>query len=112
MPQNPTVLDAATRFLRTNPELLDLAVRGASESGIAVEVLLADTVRRVRRSGFEAVAQEEVILRTPHRHEAGRAERVGGGSPPADNARPRLVLITPGDLRRHGEEQLMDGAAG
>jgi hypothetical protein len=52
MPQHDTVLDAATRFLRSNPELLELARRGAAENRMSVEALLADTVRRVRRSGF------------------------------------------------------------
>ena len=112
MPQNLTVLDAATRFLRTNPELLDLALRGAGESGIAVEVLLADTVRRVRRSGFEAVSQEEVILGTADRDEARVAQRIRGSGPTADDARPRLVVLTSGDLGRHGEKQLLNGVAG
>ncbi len=112
MPQNLTVLDAATRFLRTNPELLDLAVRSASENGIAVEVLLADTVRRVRRSGFEAVAQEEVMLGAADRDEPRLTQRIRGSGPATDDSRPCLIVITPGDLRRHGEKQLLNGVAG
>jgi hypothetical protein len=57
MPQSDTVLDAATRFLRSNPELLELARRGAADNLVSVEALLADTVRRIRRSGFDAVAR-------------------------------------------------------
>jgi hypothetical protein len=112
MPQNLNVLDAATRFLRTNPELLDLALRGAGENGIAVEALLADTVRRARRSGFEAVSQEDVILGTAERNKARLAERIRRSGPAADDARPRLVVLTSGDLRGHGEEQLLNGVAG
>ena len=82
MPQNATVLDAATRFLRSNPELLELARRGAAENHISVEALLADTVRRVRRSGFEAVTQ--------------------GVS--------RLVVLASGDPRRDGEKHVLNGS--
>ena len=112
MPQQLTVLDAATRFLRTNPELLDLAMRGAGESGIAVEDLLADAVRRVRRSGFEAVSQEEVILGAAKRDKRRGTQRIRLNGPVADDSRPRLVVLTTGDLRRHSEKQLLDGAAG
>ena len=42
MPQNAVIIDAATRFLRSNPELLEVASRGAGETGQAVDDLLAD----------------------------------------------------------------------
>ena len=49
MPQNAVIIDAATRFLRSNPELLQFARRGAGETGQGVEDLLTDAVRRIRR---------------------------------------------------------------
>jgi hypothetical protein len=99
MPQTLTVLDAATRFLRTNPQLLDYARRGAAQTGVAVEILLADTVRRIRRSGFEAVAKEEMVVRATHRRQRGAAERVGFGGPTVDNPWPRLVVVASGHPR-------------
>jgi hypothetical protein len=70
MPQSSVVLDAATRFLRTNPELLEVARAGASETGQSIETLLADAVRRVRRSGFEVtIAREHLTVGPSHRRE-------------------------------------------
>jgi len=40
MPENAVIIDAATRFLRSNPELLAVARRGAGETGQRVEDLL------------------------------------------------------------------------
>jgi len=81
MPHTATILDAATRFLRTNPELLELACRGAGETGVASEVLLADVVRRTRLSAVESVAKEEVIFRAVHRRRAW-CDEARPGSPP------------------------------
>ncbi|MBV9101070.1 MAG: hypothetical protein JOZ46_11160 [Candidatus Dormibacteraeota bacterium] len=58
-----TVIDAAVRFLRTNPELVACARAGAEGTGLSVEELLAETVRRAR-SAAETVAEEEVVART------------------------------------------------
>lgn len=99
MAQTCTVLDAATRFLRTNPELLALAHRGAAESGVAVEVLLADAVRRVRRSGFDAVAKEEMVVRAMDRGQTGAAKRVGVCRPGLDDPGPLLAVVASGDPR-------------
>jgi hypothetical protein len=99
MAQNRIVLDAATRFLRTNPELLAVARRGAAEHGVALEVLLADTVRRVRRSGFETVAKEEMVFRAPDRGEGGATKVIRVGGPGIDDARPRLAVVASGDPR-------------
>ena len=84
MPPNAVIIDAATRFLRTNPEVLELARRGAGESGVAVEFLLTDAVRRIRRSGFEAVAQKQVVAASAGRLERSRAQRVRPGRPGLD----------------------------
>jgi hypothetical protein len=108
MAQGVTILDAATRFLRSNPELLDLARRGAGETGVAVEVLLADAVRRIRRSGFEAVSKEEVIARAAHRREGGIAKRLRVRGPAVDDPRPRLIVLASGDSRRDGQKQLVN----
>jgi len=40
MTQHAVIIDAATRFLRSNPELLQFASRGAGETGKCVEDLL------------------------------------------------------------------------
>jgi hypothetical protein len=93
MPQHPAVIDAATRFLRTNPELLAFAQQGAGETGQPVEVLLEDAVRRIRRSGFEAIAKEEMVAGPAHRLEGGLTQRAGVGSPSTDDSRPRLVVL-------------------
>lgn len=85
MPQNDTVLDAATRFLRSNPELLELARRGAAENHVSVEALLVDTVRRARRTGLGAVTTA---------------------------ARSRLVVLASGDSRRDGGEPSLHGLHG
>ena len=111
MPQTTTILDAATRFLRTNPELLDLAYRGAGETGVAAEVLLADTVRRIRLSGFEAVSKEEVIVRAADRRKGSATERVRVRRPGVDDPRPRLVVLASGDPRRDREKELLNGAS-
>jgi hypothetical protein len=63
MSENAVIIDAATRFLRSNPELLALARRGAGETGRHVDDLLADTVRRVLTSGLETAAEKPVIVR-------------------------------------------------
>jgi hypothetical protein len=96
MPQHDTLLDAATRFLRSNPELLELARRGAAENHVSVEALLADTVRRVRRSGFEAVTQEGEILRTANRDQRRTPQGVGIRRPPVDDVRSRLIVLASG----------------
>src|ERR1700680_1112711 len=107
MPQTATILDAATRFLRSNPELLELACRGAGETGIATEVLLADVVRRTRLSAFESVAKEEVIVRAVNRREGGAKQRVRVRRPGVDDPRPRLVVLASGDPRGHGEKEFL-----
>ena len=99
MPQNAVIIDAATRFLRSNPELVDVARRGAVESGQLFDDLIADAIRRIRRSGFEAVAKEEVIVGPPHRLDRGPAQRIRSGGQPVDDSRPRLVVIASGDTR-------------
>jgi len=111
MPQTATILDAATRFLRTNPELLELACRGAGETGVASEVLLADVVRRTGLSAVESVAKEEVIFRAVHRRERGATKRVRVRRPGVDDPRPRLVVLASGDSRGHGEKQLLNGTS-
>jgi hypothetical protein len=57
------VIDAAVRFLRTNPELIAYAHGAAPGTGMSVQELLEDAVARIR-SGAEAVAQEEMAART------------------------------------------------
>ena len=58
-----TVIDAAVLFLRSNPALLAYARVSAAETGMTVDQLLEETVRRAR-SAAEAVAEEEVVART------------------------------------------------
>jgi hypothetical protein len=107
MPQNAAIIDAATRFLRSNPELLAFARRGAGETGQPVDELLTDAVRRIRRSGFEAIPKEQVIVGPPHRLDRRRAQFGGSRRPPVDDARPRLVVVSPGHPRGDGQEQLV-----
>ena len=108
MHQRTTTLDAATRFLRSNPELLDLARRGAAETGVAVDVLLADAVRRIRASGLEAVSKEEVIIRATDRHQGRNAKRLRVRGPAVDDPGPRLVVLASADPWRDGEKQLVN----
>ena len=44
------VIDAALRFARSNPELVDCAREGALYSGHSVDDLLLDAVARLRNS--------------------------------------------------------------
>ena len=108
MPRNARILDAGTRFLRTNPELLDAAYRGAAETGVATEVLLADAVRRIRRSGFEAVSEEEMIVRASHRPQGGTTKRLRVRRPGVDDPGPRLVVLPSGDSRGDSEKELLN----
>ena len=62
MATNGHVIDAAVRFLRTNPELLAYARAAAPDTGMSVERILADAVRRLRESSAaDAVAEKEVV---------------------------------------------------
>jgi hypothetical protein len=107
MPQNAVIIDAATRFLRSNPELLQFARRGAGETGQIVEDLLTDTVRRIRRSGFEAVSQEEVVVGPPYRGNRRPQQRPRSRRPAVDDARPRLVVIASGEPWGDRQEQFL-----
>jgi hypothetical protein len=107
MPQNAVIIDAATRFLRSNPELVDFARRGAVESGQRVDDLIADAICRIRRSEFEAVSQEEVIVGPPYRLDRGPEQRIRRGGKPVDDSRPRLVVVASREPRRDGQEQLV-----
>jgi hypothetical protein len=79
MEPQSVVIDAAVRFLRSNPEFLAYAQRSAASSGVSVEALLTDTVARVRgEAGFltlEAIAKEQVVLRAAHRQQRRSQER-------------------------------------
>jgi len=110
MPNNAVIIDAATRFLRSNPELLAFARRGAGETGQPVEDLLADTVRRVRRSGFDAIAEKEVLVGPPYRLDRRPKQGMGSGGPAADDARPRLTVVASGHAGRNGQEELVHRA--
>jgi hypothetical protein len=107
MNQNAVIIDAATRFLRSNPELLEFARRGAGETGQPVDHLLSDAVRRIRRSGFESIAKEEVVAGPPYRLKRRAREIPGGGGPSVDETRPRLVVVAPRDSGRDSQEELM-----
>lgn len=107
MAQNTVIIDAATRFLRSNPELLQFASRGAGETGRIVEDLLDDVVSRMRRSAGEAISQEEVVVGPPHRLHRRSEQRSRSSRPAVDDSRPRLVVITTGDSRRDGQEELV-----
>jgi hypothetical protein len=48
MPHDAKIIDAAVRFLRTNPQLLAHAQSAAPSTGCSVEQLLHDAVLRVR----------------------------------------------------------------
>ena len=112
MAQNTVIIDAATRFLRSNPELLQFASRGAGETGQIVEDLLDDVVSRMRRSAGEAISQEQVVVGPPYRLDRRPAQRVRSGGPPSDDARPRLVVVASGDPWRDGQEQFVHGVVG
>jgi hypothetical protein len=112
MTENTVIIDAATRFLRSNPELLEVARRGVGDSGQAIEDLLTDTVRSIRRSGLEAVAEKHVIAGPPYRLDRGPRKRVGRRGPTVDDTRPRLVVVPARDSRRDGQEQLVHRSIG
>ena len=73
------VIDAAVRFLRSNPQVLAYAQAGAAANGVSVEALLTETVTRVRGeagdSTLEAIAQEQVVLRAAHRQQRRTQQR-------------------------------------
>jgi hypothetical protein len=79
MEPHGVVIDAAVRFLRSNPEILAYAQRSAAAGGMSVEALLTDTVARVRDeagdSSLEAIAEEQVVLRAAHREQRRSQER-------------------------------------
>ena len=107
MANDSVIIDAATRFLRGNPELLAFARRGADETGQGIDELLSDAVRRIRRSGFDAISKEQVVVGPPHRLDR-RPKQPGGKSGPAiDDPRPRLVVVASSDPGRDGQEQLV-----
>ena len=107
MTQNAVIIDAATRFLRSNPELLEFARRGAGETGQPVDDLLSDAVLRIRRSGFESIAKKQVVAGPPYRLKGHAREVSRGGGPPVDDTRPRLVVVAAGDSGRDRQEELM-----
>jgi hypothetical protein len=107
MPQNAVIIDAATRFLRSNPELLQFARRGAGETGQRVEDLLTDAVRRIWSSGLESISEEQVVVGPPHRRDRRPQQRARSGSPALHDSRPRLVVVASGDPRGHGQEELL-----
>ena len=55
------VIDAALRFARSNPELVDCARQGARTSGRSVDDLLLDAVARLRTS----VENRELVALRP-----------------------------------------------
>jgi hypothetical protein len=107
MPQNAVIIDAATRFLRSNPELLALARRGAGETGRGVEDLLTDAVGRAWTSGLQAVAEKQMVVRPAHRVERGSRQPHRSGGPAVDDARPYLRVVASRDPGRDRQEQLV-----
>lgn len=107
MRQNAVIIDAATRFLRSNPELLALAHRGAGETGREVEELLTDAVTRVWTSGLETVPEKQMVVGPAHRVDRRGRERRRTAGPPVDDARPRLRVVASRDPRRDGQEELV-----
>lgn len=61
MSSGTTIIDAALRFARSNPELVDCAREGALHSGRSVDDLLLEAVARLR----SAVEQHEVVELRP-----------------------------------------------
>ena len=65
------IIDAAVRFLRTNPELVAYATAEAARCGVGVEALLQETIARTRGelegSTLDSVAQEQMIRRPARR---------------------------------------------
>ena len=54
------LIDAALRFVRTNPDLLAAARAAAPQAGCSVDALLDDAVRRCR-SALQPVTQQEEV---------------------------------------------------
>ncbi len=48
MSDGTNIIDAALRFARSNPELVDCARQGAMESGRSIDDLLLEAIARVR----------------------------------------------------------------
>lgn len=66
--QGGTVIDAALRFVRSNPELVRYAERNALTSGASVDDLLRDAIARVA-----ALRAREQAAGTPTDHPLLRA---------------------------------------
>ena len=69
-----TVIDAAVRFARTNPELMAYAREAAARTGRSVDELLLDAVQRVRdaspaASSAAAVPQQQGRVAAAHRQQ-------------------------------------------
>jgi hypothetical protein len=62
MSDGTTIIDAALRFARSNPELVDCAREGAVRSGRSVDDLLLEAIARMRR----AIEQQELVELTPY----------------------------------------------
>jgi len=73
MSGSTNVIDAAVRFLRTNPDLVVYATAEAVRCGTGVEALLQETVARARGehecSTLESIAQEQMIRRSARRNQ-------------------------------------------
>jgi len=50
MADDGRVIDAAVRFLRTNPEVLQYVQSSAPAIGVSVDDILADAVARIRKA--------------------------------------------------------------
>ena len=59
MSSGATIIDAAVRFARSNPEVLACAREGASRTGCSVDELLTEAVARMRA----AIARRELEQR-------------------------------------------------
>ena len=76
MSNGATILDAAVRFARSNPDLLDCAREGARRTGRSVDELLLEAVRRMRAALEEAeVADQRRAYRSSSTDAARRTER-------------------------------------
>jgi len=73
MNSTSNVIDAAVRFLRTNPDLVAFATAEAVHCGTSVDALLQQTAARTRgemeTSTLESIAQEQMVRRSARRQQ-------------------------------------------
>ena len=94
---NDNVIDAALRFVRSNPELVRFAEAGAPGAGRSVDALLADAVARFRSA--QPVMQQQQVAGASHAPQLRVVQCGRGGGVSGDQPRARVRRVASGELR-------------